>query len=182
MNPAIEDTLPRTKENKPFKAVWRRMINLCYNPTVQAANPTYVGHTVCKEWLKSHVFAEWMKQQPWENAALSRHVLDPNATEYNPQTCAFVSYKLIRFLQTRPDKNDQLPTGVKRVKATGLYRAVCNVPGEKNGKILGTYPTANQAHAAWRREKQRILDEITLRERDPRVRKALRNRFAPPIN
>lgn len=72
---------------------WSSMLGRCYSKAVQKKQPTYVGCSVCPEWLDFQNFAEWFYSQP--NHEDSSYALDKdicgNGLLYSPSTCVLVT-------------------------------------------------------------------------------------------
>ena len=87
VNPKIG---PRRRRMCPYYRVWMNMRSLCYNPKVQARNPSYIGCTVCAEWHSFMAFRRWMMRQDWKGKVLTKGFLNPENRVYGPEFCAFV--------------------------------------------------------------------------------------------
>jgi len=49
-------------ERCPYYRRWSSMLNRCYSASYQNMFPTYIGCTVCKDWLTFSHFRAWMVQ------------------------------------------------------------------------------------------------------------------------
>jgi hypothetical protein len=51
---------PSIKRNhtKPY-ATWKSMLMRCYSEKYHAKHPSYIGCSVCDEWLDFQIFAKW---------------------------------------------------------------------------------------------------------------------------
>lgn len=68
----------------PFYRTWGTMLGRCYSDKFHEQNPTYVGCTVCDEWLTFSKFKAWMETQDWKDKQLDKDILVPG-TSCTPQ-------------------------------------------------------------------------------------------------
>ena len=80
-----------------FYRAWTAMLKRCYNPTYQANNPTYIGCTVCDEWLTFSNFKKWMMRQDFQGKQLDKDLLVKGNKLYSPETCVFVDGMINTF-------------------------------------------------------------------------------------
>ena len=108
-----------------YYAVWRDMLTRCYSKNFLESNPSYIGTSVCSEWLSATAFKEWMEQQDWRDKCLDKDIIVPRSKLYSPNTCAFVLTATNSFVTARDASRGDLPVGVSLCKPTGKYRAQC---------------------------------------------------------
>lgn len=82
----------------PFYVVWSDMLMRCYSEKYQRKSPTYVGCTVCEEWLIFSNFKAWMEKQDWEGKVLDKDLLVEGNKIYSPSTCKFLPNEINQFL------------------------------------------------------------------------------------
>ena len=75
----------------PFYLKWRSMIARCYDKKYQENFPTYLGCTVCNDWLKFSAFKAWMVKQDWEGMQLDKDIRVQGNKIYGPEFCSFVT-------------------------------------------------------------------------------------------
>jgi hypothetical protein len=156
----------------PFYRAWKDMLKRCYNKTELKRHPTYVGCTVCEEWLTFSNFKVWMESQNWEGKQLDKDILG-NGKLYNPKTCAFVLPSTNVFLTDCAASRGEYLIGVYRNKQNGKFRSQCRNPFTKKVEYLGYFHTELEAHFAWKKRKHEHACKLAELETNPRVTKAL---------
>ena len=48
-----------------YYTAWTRMLQRCYSKKFLESRPSYIGTSVCSEWLSATAFKKWMEQQDW---------------------------------------------------------------------------------------------------------------------
>lgn len=152
----------------PFYSTWSSMLKRCYNPKYLAKHPTYIGCTVCEEWLTFSIFKLWMEEQDWEGLQLDKDIIIPNNKHYSPDTCVFVSSYLNSLLVDSGSTRGDFPIGVFFEKATNKYRAQCGV-GKSSQKKLGSFNTMEQAYQAYKVQKEIEFYKHISEQSDPRI-------------
>lgn len=77
------------------------MLERCYSEKLLESNPSYIGTSVCSEWLYATAFKEWMEKQNWQGKSLDKDIIVPGSKLYSPDTCAFVSQATNLFVTAR---------------------------------------------------------------------------------
>lgn len=114
----VNDVEGKTQLQKDKKVIWRcpfydrwtNMLRRCYSKSYQKSFPTYVGCTVCEEWLRFSTFKTWMQFQDWEGKELDKDLLSGKSKIYSPETCGFIGKDLNNFIIQRSTRNE-LPLG-----------------------------------------------------------------------
>ncbi|WP_095047629.1 hypothetical protein [Pseudomonas sp. Irchel s3h9] len=154
-----------TEFDCPYYRRWSHMLMRCHSGKFRSRNPTYANTTVCDEWKSFSKFRAWMESMPWQGNELDKDILG-DGTYYSPQTCCFVPKSVNVFWTKCGDKNSGL-VGVSFHKASGKYRAQCNVGNHR--KALGYFSSELEAHAAWVNAKAEslaiLLASVELEER-----------------
>lgn len=150
----------------PFYDKWREMIRRCYHTPFHEKHPTYIGCTVCEEWLTFSNFKAWMETQDWENKSLDKDLLS-NTKVYSPETCVFISSQINNFLTLTNNRRGDYPLGVGVSPNGEKYRAMISA------KYLGTFETILEAHQAWQRAKLSKAIEHQSSNNDVRVKDGL---------
>lgn len=162
----------------PFYRTWRGMLKRCrVNGEFQRRYPTYAGCSVADEWMSFTSFREWMANQQWEGCHLDKDILNPTNKVYGPETCVFISGKLNNFLTNTKNNADGTLTGALWCKRENRYLARCSNPFTGLKEHIGTFKTAEEAHEAWRKRKHELACVYADQQTDPRIAKALRERF-----
>ena len=73
-----------------YYAVWKSMIERCYSKKYLERNQSYIGTSVCSEWLSATAFKKWMEEQDWQGKSLDKDIIAPGSKLYSPEPCAFV--------------------------------------------------------------------------------------------
>lgn len=160
----------------PYHKRWRHMIERCYSEYYPKSNPSYIGCSVCPEWLRFSNFKEWMQKQEWQGLSLDKDLLFVGNKVYSPENCVFITQEVNVFIFTgRMNNSDTtLPLGVRR-SGKNKYRAQCRIDGKNRN--LGTYDTAEQAASVWLKNKLERAAELASMQSDPRIAKAIIERF-----
>lgn len=166
--------LTGNRKSKIYNA-WANMIERCYSPRFHERYPTYVGCSVCEEWLLFSNFKTWMISQDWEGKCLDKDILFPGNKVYSPETCAFVSQELNLFMTERNAKRGMYPIGVSAYGQTKKFVSCC----KENGKSvhLGYFDTPEDAHKAWLAKKLELAYKHAANQKDQRVAAAVISRY-----
>lgn len=154
-----------------FYWTWVAMLDRCYNPKVKPRNVTYAGCTVAPEWLTFSNFKAWMLRQPWQGCHLDKDILFPGNRIYSPETCVFITPQTNTVLSDCARARGDYPIGVSYDKSRGLF--LSRVRRQMVTYNLGRFSDPMDAHAAWQREKAKIIREIAEQQVDWRVGAAL---------
>jgi hypothetical protein len=154
-----------TEFDCPYYRRWSHMLMRCYSDKFKPRNPTYRNTTACDEWRHFSKFRAWMEAMPWQGNELDKDILG-DGSHYSPSTCCFVP-KSVNVFWTKCDEKDSSLVGASFHKASGRYRAQCNIG--KHRKALGYFNSELEAHAAWVRAKAEslaiLLGSVDLEER-----------------
>ena len=170
----IQKTVFRCK----YYAVWESMLKRCYSKKSLERNQTYIGTSVCSEWLSATAFKKWMEQQDWQGKCLDKDIIVPGSKLYSPETCAFVLNATNSFVTACDASRGDYPVGVHLCKPTGKYQARCKNLFTGKSEHLGYYSTPEEAHEAWRKRKHELAQLVAATESDPRVVEALKKRYS----
>ena len=154
------------------------MLKRCYSNKYLESYPTYIGTSVCSEWLSATAFKKWMEQQDWHGKCLDKDIIVPRSKLYSPETCAFVLNATNSFVIACDASRGDYPVGVSLYKHTGKYRAQCKSPFTGKDEYLGLFSTPEEAHEAWRKRKHELAQLVAATESDPRVVEALKKRYS----
>ena len=157
-----------------YCAAWRNMLQRCYSKKHLESRPSYIGTSVCSEWLYAATFKKWMEQQDWHGKCLDKDIIVPRSKLYSPETCAFVLPTTNKFVIARDASRGEYPIGVNLLKRTGRYQALCGNLFTGKQEHLGYFSTPEEAHEAWRKRKHALAQLVAARESDIRVVEALK--------
>lgn len=150
----VDGVWKKSKDRCPFYQVWQAMLTRCYSKKHQDKYPSYIGVTVCEEWLTFSNFKAWMEKQDWKDKFLDKDLLYEGNKIYSPENCMFVDRRINNFLSLTT-KGDY-PYGVYyEPKLKAPYRAQCR-NGEGRQEKLGNFIDPMTAHKAWIHRKIRL--------------------------
>ena len=158
----------------PYYVVWTNMLQRCYSKQSLESYPSYIGTSVCDEWVYASEFKKWMEQQDWDGKSLDKDIIAPGSKLYSPETCAFVLASTNTFVTARDACRGDYPIGVDLHKHRGKYRARCSNPFTRKDEHLGYFSTPEEAHEAWRKRKHELAQLVAAKESDIRVVEALK--------
>lgn len=162
----------------PYYLTWSRMIKRCYDTSYLERKPSYLGVSVCENWLIFSKFKSWMEQQDWEGKELDKDLLCRGNKVYCPEACVFISRDLNLFVR---EKSDYKFIGATYEEYTGLYKAQITDPFAKRKLTLGRFNTIERAHEEWRKYKHRFAKRLAKMQSDPRVINALLIRYSKDV-
>ena len=157
---------------------WRNMLQRCYSKKYLESRPSYIGTSVCSEWLYATTFRKWMEQQDWYGKCLDKDIVAPGSKLYSPDTCAFVLPATNLFVTARDASRGDYPTGVSLYKRIDKYIARCSNIFTGKLEYLGLFSNPEDAHEAWRKRKHELAQLVAATESDPRVVEALKKRYS----
>lgn len=161
----------------PFYLKWKSMFIRCYSDKYKEKRPTYEECTVCEEWKTFSKFKAWMEHQEWKGKQLDKDLLNHGNKVYCPEYCVFVSEQVNSFVVESTAIRGVWPIGVYYEKQTNKFRAHCSNSFTKKNEHLGYFTCPNEAHEAWLKRKRELAHELAALQTDPRVAKALIDRY-----
>ena len=164
----------------PYYETWKSMIERCYSAKYQERRPTYKGCSVSEEWLTFSNFRAWMVTQDWEGKSLDKDLLVEGNKIYGPETCVFVSPMVNSFTTDSGAARGKWLIGVCWVKGANKFKSQCRNPFTKRPEYLGYFTCEQEAHEAWLKRKIELAHELATIQTDPRVAKALIERYSNP--
>lgn len=172
---------PRAKGKRvmcPFYQAWQSMVRRCYSEKYQDKHPTYIGCSVCSQWLTFSNFKSWMEKQDWVDKELDKDIIIEGNKLYSPETCVFVSAMTNTFIIDGGAKRGEWPLGVAFHKRDKKFRAQCRNPFTNKYEYLGNFTCPNEAHLAWRSRKHELACHLAELQSDERVATSMRCRYA----
>ena len=161
-----------------YYEAWTNMLKRCYSEKFLESNQSYIGTSVCNEWLYASEFKKWMEQQDWQGKSLDKDIIVPRSKLYSPETCAFVLKATNLFVTASDASRGDYPLGVNLCKPTGKYRAQCQNLFTRKQEYLGYFSTPEEAHEVWRKRKHALAQLVAATESDLRVVEALKKRYS----
>ena len=164
----------------PYYNTWKSMIERCYSAKEQERSPTYKSCTVSGDWLTLSNFKSWMQKQDFEGKQLDKDILFQGNKIYSSETCVFVTPLVNSFIVDRGAARGEWLIGAHWDKGTNKFKSQCNNPFTNKREYLGYFDCEQQAHNAWRKRKLELAHELAAIQTDPRVAKALIDRYSKP--
>ena len=153
----------------PYYMTWKNMLRRCYDIRFHSRQPTYMGCSICDDWVLFSNFKLWMETQDWNGKQLDKDIILPGNKIYSPETCAFVDHSANSLF--KDSLNTSLPKGVGIDKTGKKYTAFCGVDGKC--LYLGSFDYVDDAECAYKKEKKKQIIKVANRQTDRRVTSAL---------
>lgn len=157
---------------------WRNMIYRCYSEKYQSTRPTYIGCSVCDEWLSFQNFAKWFAtNSPNDNKKyhIDKDLKVTNNRVYSPECCIFVPPKVNSFILDGGLKSTGALVGVDWRGSIDRFRARCGNPITGKKEHIGYFDSEINAHLAWRKRKSELAYELAMAQDRDEVKQALLN-------
>lgn len=148
-----------------FYSTWVRMIERCYGVSTIKRHPSYIGCSVCDEWLFFSNFKLWMETQDYKGKELDKDLLIQGNKIYSSKSCVFVSSRINKLIINRSADRGKYSQGVSFYPATSKYRAQCR-DGDKNCHI-GYYKTETEASDSYKKFKYKLIKEVAEQQTEP---------------
>lgn len=161
----------------PYYAVWADMLMRAYSKKFKTKHSTYEDCSACEEWSLFSNFKSWMEEQDWEGKVLDKDILVRGNKIYSPETCAFVSQEVNKFISESDASRGDWPIGVCWDKAMQKFMAQISNPFTKKNENLGHYLCSNEAHIMWLKRKLEFAKRLAERQDDNRISKVLIERY-----
>lgn len=137
-------------------STWKHMLGRCYSKKCQDKQKTYIGCSVCDEWLVFSNFYSWWKENHVDGWELDKDLLISGNKIYSPDRCLYVPVSLNLSTVLRDSARGDYPLGVYFCK--GKFKAqIGNGVGSRI--FLGYYTSMLDAHKAWLDAKLEIIKE-----------------------
>ena len=161
----------------PYYRVWVNILKRCYYTKYQEKQPTYKGYSVSEEWKRFSNFRKWMESQDWEGKQLDKDLLFSGNKVYSAEACVFVTQMVNLFTVDSGAARGEWPIGVYWNKEKNKFMSMCCNPFTKKQEYLGYFTCPNEAHQAWLKRKLKLAHLLASEQSDPRVAKALIERY-----
>lgn len=164
----------------PYYKTWKKMLERCYSAKLHERRPTYAGCAVSEEWLTFSRFKSWMEKQDFEGKQLDKDLLFEGNKVYSTETCVFVTGMVNSFTTDRGNDRGEWMIGADWDKQAEKFRSRCGNPFTRKKEFLGYFTSEQQANKAWLKRKLELAHELAAIQADPRVAKALIDRYSKP--
>jgi len=145
---------------------WNSMLHRCYDAKYHLRQPTYIGCTVCEEWLNFQTFGKWYDENCYnidgKHAHLDKDILIRGNKIYSPSTCVFVPQNINNLLTKSFNRRGLLPIGV--ITQNNQYGASCR-DGSGVRIHLGLHDTPEKAFKAYKDYKEKLMKDIAVKYR-----------------
>lgn len=151
--------------------VWADVLRRCYNAKFQEKNPTYIGCSVCDEWLYFSKFKEWFdKNYRWDidaiglKPSLDKDLLIEENKVYSPSACCFLPHRINSFIRDcKPGtRNTSGYLGVCWSKRYNKWRAIIKDFGTRKQKYLGRFTSIEDASETY--QHARTIEALRAKE------------------
>lgn len=145
---------------------WKSMIKRCYSVEYQKIHHSYIGTTVCNEWLTYSNFKDWYLNNYIDGYVLDKDLISGDLHVYSPVTCSFVPQELNCSILESNSAKTKLPLGVSYQQKTKNMINERSKPYDSYikmyGKLyrLGSYECPELAHKEWQIAKKKYLEEL----------------------
>ena len=163
-----------------FYKTWNNMLRRCYYAKYKEYYPTYRGCSVSEEWLTFSNFKIWMEEQNFKGMHLDKDILFEGNKVYSAETCVFVAPLVNTFINDQNPSRGEWLTGVSWSKKSEKFIAQCRNPFSEEQEYLGLFTSELEAHETWLKRKLELAKELAAIQSDPRVAKALIERYSKP--
>ena len=159
----LDEPVYKNGKNLKFYTIWKDMLRRCYSNKLQKKFPTYVGCSVCDEWLSLSTFKVWFDINYQDGMALDKDILIKGNRVYCPEACSFIPRYINNLLTDAGAIRGDYPLGIRAQKPNAhgqintTYQGRC---GDGHGKDLcKTFKTVPEAAAWYSMTKKKVANE-----------------------
>lgn len=155
----------KSKHNKKQTVVyrtWSAIMSRCYNEKSLKKHPSYIGCTVCEEWLNFQNFGKWFEEnfnpktmQGWN---VDKDILVKGNKIYSPEYCMIIP-KILNNSFVSTSKKKEGTVGVNYYTKDNAYVAQGNT-GKKNTNYIGQFKNQEDAIKAYANAKEKYIKEL----------------------
>lgn len=131
----------------PIYQKWTSMIKRCYSSKYQARQPTYIGCTVCDDWLTFSNFAKWFDLNNVDGWELDKDIIKMGNKVYCPSLCIFVPKSINALMNSHASSRGDFPKGVHYCCNRKKFIAQISIDGDRH--FLGNHSTPELARFAY---------------------------------
>lgn len=148
-------------KNKKAYEYWMNMMSRCYSKNYQKINNSYIGCSVCEEWLNFSNFEKWYEENYYqcdnEKMSLDKDILYKNNKIYSPNTCVFVPQRINSLFEKANKIRGKYPIGVYYHKRDEKFI----VQIRKNKEIFSNrFDDEISAFNCYKENKEKYIKEI----------------------
>lgn len=152
----------------PCYRTWHDVCRRVYSKVLHKKRPTYIGATLCSEWISFMEFKSWMETQNWAALQLDKDIILPKNKHYAPEMCCFVTQAINCLLTDAASARGNYPIGVYFRKDSKRFVSQLH-KGGKQQIYLGMFDTAEEASEAYNHAKADYVLEIASEQTDKRI-------------
>ena len=159
----------KTTENGKIKdsySTWSSMMKRCYSKNYQEKYTSYIGCTVCDEWLCYENFEKWYDDNYYsidnKRMCLDKDILIKGNKLYSPNTCVFVPNDINTLFIKRDKYRGKFPIGVCLDKNKNKYVSNCNNENGEN-HFIGIFSTPDDAFKAYKDYKESVIKNVAIK-------------------
>ena len=153
-----------SNKREPSYTLWKSILARCYGK-LHKKQITYLGCSVCNEWLVYSNFKKWFDDPAngyRKGYHIDKDILIRGNKVYSPETCCFVPPEINTLIVKHDATRGDLPIGVSRNKNNlHGYRAIIRIYGKYT--IIGYYSTPLEAFSAYKYAKEAHIQEMATR-------------------
>lgn len=161
-------TVKQSGKIKHSYVTWKNMLRRCYDEKYLKNNSTYIGCSVCKEWLCFENFEKWYNENYYEiedeKMNLDKDILIKGNKVYSPNTCIFVPKRINVLFVTKTNYRGKYPIGVYIDKKVNKFAAMACVGldehGKKNKIYKGYYDNPADAFYTYKKIKEDSIKQV----------------------
>jgi hypothetical protein len=139
----------------PAYLKWKGMLMRCYDKIFLEKYPSYVGCTVCKEWLLFSNFENWFSSRVIEGYHLDKDIKIKGNKVYSPEACLFVPACINSLLTDSKAIRGKYPPGVSFNKP--MNKIVASVKVDGKSKHIGYFNSVSDASNAYADRKNKEI-------------------------
>ncbi len=141
----------------PWYRAWHNMLERCYCEKLHVKQPSYIGCSVCDEWLDSAFFKAWYESNYIDGYALDKDIIKRGNKVYCPEYCSYVPRDINNLITFNQNTQTKTKTGV--VRCNDSFIARMKVSGKN--KHIGSYSTEGEAYRAYVNAKAKHIRDVT---------------------
>lgn len=141
--------------NEKVYLKWTNMLRRCYSSNYQSKKPTYIGCTVCDEWLTFSNFKKWYDLNNRVGMQMDKDVLVRGNKIYGPQFCRFVPSQINNLLLDSGANRGKYKQGVSWDNGAQKFKA--QISRDAGPKHIGLFDTEQEAFDAYKIKKEKWI-------------------------
>ena len=145
------------RQTKAYIA-WKNMLRRCYCPKSLSRRPTYIGCSVCDEWLYFPTFQKWFDENHVDGFQLDKDLLVSGNKIYGSDTCVFVPPQINSLFTDCGRARGGCPIGVCFEKRVNKFKAQVTIDGKR--QHLGYFDDPEEAHNTYMKAKKENVIRI----------------------